>query len=161
MVHNPRTWQRCVTAMSLFRERSTQRVLSVCVTFCAMAAAIVATQGVLAAPQRWWRDQAIQQNLRLTAEQVRQFDSLFERDVPARIALQQQIAQLDRELLRAIELEADVAVVMRLSDEVELLRAQRNVRRALMLVAMRKTLTSDQRAKLFKLPRSSSAAVAH
>src|SRR6188768_2131133 len=83
MVHNPRTWQRCVTAMSLFRERSTQRVLSVCVTFCAMAAAIVATQGVLAAPQRWWRDQAIQQNLRLTAEQVRQFDSLFERDVPA------------------------------------------------------------------------------
>jgi hypothetical protein len=47
--------------MSLFRERSTQRVLSVCVTFCAMAAAIVATQGVLAAPQRWWRDQAIQQ----------------------------------------------------------------------------------------------------
>ena len=147
--------------MSLFRERSTQRVLSVCVTFCAMAAAIVATQGVLAAPQRWWRDQAIQQNLRLTAEQVRQFDSLFERDVPGRIALQQQIAQLDRELLRAIELEADVAVVMRLSDEVELLRAQRNVRRALMLVAMRKTLTSDQRAKLVELSRSSSAAVAH
>jgi Spy/CpxP family protein refolding chaperone len=88
-------------------------------------------------------------------------DSIFERDLPARIALQQQIAKLDRELLRVIGLEVDVAVVMRLSNEVELLRAQRNVRRALMLVAMRKALTSDQRAKLFALPRSSSAAVAH
>ena len=149
--------------MSLFRNRSTPRVLSAatCVLVCAMATAAIASQAASAAPKRWWRDPAFQQDLQLTSEQVRQLDSIFERDLPARIALQQQIAKRDRELLRVIGLEADVAVVMRLSNEVELLRAQRNVRRALMLVAMRKTLTSDQRAKLFELPRSSSAAVAH
>ena len=149
--------------MSLFCKRPTQRVLSVAMRalVCAMATAAIATQAVSAAPKRWWRDPAFQQDLQLASEQVRQLDSIFERDLPARIALHQQIAQLDRELLRIIGLEADVAVVMRLSDEVELLRAQRNVRRALMLVAMRKTLTSDQRAKLFELSRSSSAAVAH
>jgi Spy/CpxP family protein refolding chaperone len=149
--------------MSLFCKRPTQRVLSMAMRalVCAMTTAAIATQAVSAAPKRWWRDPAYQQDLQLTSEQVRQLDSIFERDLPARIALQQQIAKLDRELLRVIGLEVDVAVVMRLSNEVELLRAQRNVRRALMLVAMRKALTSDQRAKLFALPRSSSAAVAH
>lgn len=159
MVHPPKNVPAFVTAMSLFRQRSTQRVLSVatCVLVCAMAAAVVARQAVTAAPKRWWRDPAIQQDLRLTSEQVRQLDAIFERDLPARIALHQQIAQLDRELLRVIELEADAAVVMRLSDEVEQLRAQRNVRRTLMLVAMYKTLMPAQRARLFVMPRSSEA----
>jgi Spy/CpxP family protein refolding chaperone len=149
--------------MSLFYKRPTYRVLSVAMraVVWAMATAAIATQTVSAAPKRWWRDPAFQQDLQLTSEQVQQLDSIFERDLPARIKLHQQIAQLDRELLRVIGLEADVAVVMRLSDEVELLRAQQNVRRALMLVAMRKTLTADQRAKLFELPRSPSPTVAH
>jgi hypothetical protein len=86
-------------------------------------------------------------------------ESIFERDVPARIALHRQIAQVDRKLQRMIDLEADVAVVMRLSDEVEQLRAERNVRRTLMLVAMYKTLTLAQRARLFVIPRSSEPVV--
>jgi len=79
----------------------------------------------------------------------------FERDLTARIALHRQIAQLDRELLRVIGLEADAAEVLRRIEEVEHLRAQRNVRRTLMLVAMRKVLTPAQRTKLFGIPHSS------
>jgi len=145
--------------MSLFRQRSTQCVLCVCVTFCALATAVIATQAVVAAPKRWWRDPAMQQDLRLTSGQVRQLDSIFERDLPARIALHRQIAQLDRELLRVIGLAADAAVVMRMSEEVEHLRAQRNVRRTLMLVAMRKVLTPAQRTRLLGMPRSSAPVV--
>ena len=143
--------------MSLFRNRSTPRVLSAatCVLVCAMATAAIASQAASAAPKRWWRDPAFQHDLRLTSEQVRQLDSIFERDLPARIALHRQIAQLDRELLRVIELEADAAEVMRRIEDVEHLRAQRNVRRTLMLVAMYKTLTPAQRARLFVMPRSS------
>jgi Spy/CpxP family protein refolding chaperone len=44
---------------------------------------------------------------------------------------------------------------MRLVEEVELLRAQRNVRRTLMLVAMHKVLTPAQRRRLLGLPHSS------
>lgn len=123
-----------------------------------MATALLAAQTEVAASRRWWRDPTIQHDLRLTSEQVRRLDSIFERDLPARIALHQQIAQLDRELLRAIELEADAAVVM-LSDEVEFLRAQRNVRRTMMLVAMYKTLTPAQRARLAVMSRSSAPVV--
>lgn len=156
MVHTPRTSQRFVTEMPLFRQRSTPRVSKVtCFLVCAMAAAVAARRAVLPAPTRWWRDPAIQQDLRLTSKQVRHLDAIFERDVPACIALHRQIAQLDRELLRVIGLEADAGVVMRLSDEVELLRAQHNVRRTLMLVAMRKALTRAQRTKLFVMSHSS------
>ena len=83
----------------------------------------------------------------------------FERDLTARIALHRQIAQLDRELLRVIGLEADAAEVLRRIEEVEHLRAQRNVRRTLMLVAMRKVLTPAQRTKLFLAPHSSAPTI--
>ena len=125
----------------------------------AMATGVVAGQAEIPTARRWWRDPTIQHDLRLTSEQVRRLDSIFERDWPSRIALHQQIVQLDRELLRVIELGGDAAVVMRLSDEVELLRANRNVRRTLMLVAMYKALTPAQRARLFMRPRSSAPVV--
>lgn len=121
-----------------------------------MATAVLAGQAEVAATKRWWRNPAIQQHLELTPEQVRQLDAIFERDLPLRMALHQEIDHLDRELLRVIGMEAvDDAMVMRLSAEVELLRARRNVRRTLMLVAMHKALTPAQRTKLFVMPRSS------
>lgn len=139
---------------------STWRMRSVviCVLALAMATAVLAGQSEVAAPRRWWRNATIQHDLRLTSEQVQQLDSIFERDLPARIAMRQLIAQLDRELLRLIGLEADDAV-MRLSEAVERLRAQCNVRRSLMLVAMYKTLTPAQRAKLFAMSHSSASSV--
>lgn len=123
-----------------------------------MATAVLSAQDEVVAPRRWWRNPTVQHDLQLAAEQVQQLDSIFERHLPARIALHQQIVELDRQLLRAIELEADAAV-MRLVDEVELLRAQRNVRRTLMLVAMHKVLTPAQRTRLWGLPQSSASFV--
>ena len=110
--------------------------VATCILAMAMATAVLAGQPEIAAPKCWWRNPAIQWGLRLTSEQVQQLDSIFERDLPARITLHQQIEQLDRQLLRVIELEPDAAVVARLIEKVERLRAQRNVRRILMLLEM-------------------------
>lgn len=121
---------------------------AVCLLLGVMSA-IAVGQGVSAARHRWWRNPAIQRELVLSKEQVHLLDTIFERDLPARIALYEKIDRLDAELRHTIEIgEADDATVMRLSDEVETLRRQRNTRRSQMLLAMYKTLTPSQRAKL-------------
>ena len=94
----------------------------------------------------------MQQTLNLTKSQVERLDSVFERDRPERIALRRKIAEMDR-LLRRILLRAnaeDVAV-KRLSEQVEALRAQHNVRRTLMKFAIYRRLTPEQRSALAQL----------
>ena len=97
----------------------------------------------------------MQQTLNLTTSQVERLDAVFERDRPERIALRRKIAEMDR-LLRRILLRAnaeDVAV-KRLSEQVEALRAQHNVRRTLMKFAIYRRLTPDQRSALAQLQRT-------
>lgn len=89
-------------------------------------------------------------------EQVKQLDAIFTRDRAARIELYKKITRLDAELRQTIEIgEADDATVMRLSDELENLRRQRNIGRYLMLLAMYKVLTVSQRVKLMSQYRGS------
>ena len=85
---------------------------------------------------RWWRKPDIQQVLNLTKTQVDRLDIVFERERPERIALRRKIAEMDR-LLRRILLRANAedATVKRMSEQVEALRAQHNVRRTLMRFA--------------------------
>jgi Spy/CpxP family protein refolding chaperone len=82
---------------------------------------------------RWWRKPDIQQLLNLTKAQVDRLDTVFERERPERIALRRKIAEMDR-LLRRVLLRANAedATVKRMSEQVEALRAQHNVRRTLM-----------------------------
>lgn len=117
---------------------------------------VQAGQAVSARRNRWWRDPAIQQQLALSLEQVKQLDAIFTRDRAARIELYKKITRLDAELRQTIEIgEADDATVMRLSDELENLRRQRNIGRYLMLLAMYKVLTVSQRVKLMSQYRGS------
>jgi Spy/CpxP family protein refolding chaperone len=121
-----------------------------------VASLVVAGQAVSAKRGRWWRDSAIQRQLALSSEQVSRLDSIFNRDREARIELYKKLARRDAELRQTIEIgEADDATVMRLSDELETLRRQRNTRRSLMLLAMYKVLTPSQRIKLMSQYRSS------
>jgi Spy/CpxP family protein refolding chaperone len=122
------------------------RWTAVCVVI-GTTAAILAGQGVFAGRHRWWRDPAIQRELALSPQQVQLLDTIFERDRPARIALYEKLARRDAALRRTIDAgEADDATVMRLSEEVETLRRQRNTRRTRMLLAMYRVLTPSQRA---------------
>jgi Spy/CpxP family protein refolding chaperone len=96
---------------------------------------------------RWWRDRSIQRHLALTAAQVNQLETIFERDLPARIALHQKVRGMDAELLRVLH-DEDEARVLQFIDDLEVLRRKQNTRRALMLLEMYKLLTPTQRTKL-------------
>jgi Spy/CpxP family protein refolding chaperone len=105
---------------------------------------------------RWWQAPAFQRDLRLTPSQIQKLDALFERGLAERVARHQTIEEMDRLLARLMERgNADDASVLRLSEKVEALRAQENVRRTLMLAAMYRTLTREQRAAFTAMQRQS------
>ena len=97
----------------------------------------------------------MQQLLNLTRTQVERLDTVFERDRSERVALRRKIAEMDR-LLRRILLRAraEDQTVKRLSEQVEALRAQHNVRRTLMRFALYRRLTAEQRSALRQLHRT-------
>jgi Spy/CpxP family protein refolding chaperone len=103
---------------------------------------------------RWWRKPDVQRLLNLTKNLVERLDTVFERDRPERVALRRKIAEMDR-LLRRILLRgnAEDVTVKRLSEQVEALRAQHNVRRTLMRFAIYRRLTPEQRTALTRLQR--------
>ena len=93
--------------------------------------------------------------LNLTKTQVERLDTVFERDRPERVALRRKIAEMDRLLRRVLERgNADDRTVQRLSEQVEALRAQHNVRKTLLLFAMYRRLTPEQRAAVTQIRQS-------
>jgi Spy/CpxP family protein refolding chaperone len=106
---------------------------------------------------RWWRKPDVQQTLNLTKSQVERLDTVFEKDRPERVALQRKIAEMDRLLRRILERgNAEDSTIKRLSEQVEALRAQHNVRRTLMRFAIYRRLTPEQRTTLAQLQRTDS-----
>jgi Spy/CpxP family protein refolding chaperone len=109
-------------------------------------------QDALEARGRWWQTSRVQQELRLTPAQIEKLGALFEDGFSERLALRRKIEEMDRLLERTLERgNADDASVARLSEQVEALRAQANVRSTLMLFAMYRTLTREQRAAFTEL----------
>lgn len=104
---------------------------------------------------RWWRKPDVQQLLNLTTSQIERLDTVFEKGRPERVALRRKIAEMDR-LLRRILLRgnAEDDTIKRLSEQVEALRAQHNVRRTLMKFAIYRRLTPQQRSALKRLQQS-------
>jgi Spy/CpxP family protein refolding chaperone len=99
----------------------------------------------------------VQQQLGLTTSQVERLDTVFEKDRAERVALRRKIAEMDR-LLRRVLLRANAedSTIKRLSEQVEALRAQHNVRNTLMQFAMYRRLTPEQRSTLTQLRQSDS-----
>jgi Spy/CpxP family protein refolding chaperone len=101
---------------------------------------------------RWWRKPKVQQLLQLSKVQVERLDTVFEKDRPERAALRRKIAEMDRLLRRIlVRANAEDLTVKRLSEQVEALRAQHNVRRTLMRFAIYRRLTPEQRSALAQL----------
>jgi Spy/CpxP family protein refolding chaperone len=97
----------------------------------------------------------VQQQLNLTKSQVERLDTVFEKDRPERVALRRKIAEMDRLLRRVLERgNGEDATIKRMSEQVEALRAQHNVRRTLMRFAIYRRLTPEQRNALMELRRA-------
>jgi Spy/CpxP family protein refolding chaperone len=101
---------------------------------------------------RWWLNPAVQHDLELTMAQVQALQRTFEQRLPERLALRRELDRLDSELQRLLERgDDDEEVVERFSARVEQVRAQRNVRRTLILLEMYRILTPAQRLDLSRL----------
>jgi len=98
---------------------------------------------------KWWQDPAIQQELALTAEQVRTLEWLFASTQMEQRSLGKALARLERSLQHAIAAaDLDDEGLGHAVDEVEAMRAKRNTTRALRLYRMYRTLSPEQRQQL-------------
>ena len=98
-------------------------------------------------PLAWWREPKFQKDLGLTADQSNRIDGVFQAALPH---MRQRKAELDAqeaELSRLVEADADETFIGRQSDHVEVIRADLNKTRTLMLVHIRQILSPEQRGK--------------
>lgn len=125
------------------------------VVACVMALLIgetAETQGVPRPQGKWWQQPAIQRDLGLTARQIDSLESVFQRKLGERIERRRKLDGMGAALAKLIEIgEVDDANFIRLSSEVERVRAERKVSRTLMLIHMYRILTPVQRVRLAEL----------
>jgi len=116
------------------------------VLICLVALHAVATE---ADEYRWWRDPTVQQELSLTAAQVKILEGLFASTQAEQRRLGNALDLLESRTEQAIgpaaldELRWRSAV-----DELEAMRAKRNASRSLMLFKMYRTLSPEQRRRM-------------
>jgi Spy/CpxP family protein refolding chaperone len=97
----------------------------------------------------WWLDARVQQALHLTSAQVRALDRLFHDRLEQRIADRRRLADLERQFTASLTAGDHAAIEhSRLIERREDLRRRINVRRAVMLLAMYRMLSPDQRQLL-------------
>ena len=127
------------------------RVSSVLVRGAAVAALLaVCVAPALAQRGKWWQNEQFQSELGLTAEQSTRLEEIFQKTQPT---LRQRMRALDRaedEFDRLVE-SGDDASVLEYVGIVEAARAELNKTRTVMLLRMRRSLTTDQWAKFTAL----------
>lgn len=99
---------------------------------------------------KWWQDEQFKRELGLTTEQSARLEEIFQKSLPS---LRRQKEALDRaqaEFDRLVE-RGDDATVMEQVSAVEGARAELNKARTIMLLRMRRSLTTDQWAKFTAL----------
>lgn len=101
---------------------------------------------------RWWLDPHFQDELHLTSEQVERIQAIWEKARPALHLEMQALDAAEREFDRLV-LEGEDEAVIEYVDIVESARAQLNKSRTVMLLRMRRVLTSNQHATLTALNR--------
>jgi Spy/CpxP family protein refolding chaperone len=101
---------------------------------------------------RWWLDPHFQHELHLTSEQVERIEAIWEKARPELHLEMQALEAAEREFDRLVLEAADEAVIEYV-EIVEGARAQLNKSRTVMLLRMRRVLTSDQHATLTALNR--------
>ncbi len=105
----------------------------------------------LAAQGKWWQaDHQFKKELELTPEQSRTLEGIFQAALPSLRTLKKGLDKAETELEALVERGGDQAVMEHLN-HVEIARAELNKARYMMLLRMRKVLTTNQWAKFTAL----------
>jgi Spy/CpxP family protein refolding chaperone len=118
-------------------------------------AVLTAALLILAAPAiaqgfKWWQSDLYKRELGLTAEQSRRLEDIFQAAAPNLRVQKKALDQAETEFERLVE-KGDDGAVMEQVGRVEIARAELNKSRTMMLLRMRRALTTDQWAKFTAL----------
>ncbi|MGH9255031.1 MAG: Spy/CpxP family protein refolding chaperone [Vicinamibacterales bacterium] len=114
--------------------------------------ALVALTGVPVLAQRgkWWQDERFRRELALSTEQSAHLEAIFQKTQPTLRERMQALNRAEEQLDRLIE-KGDDASVLEYVGIVESARSELNKTRTVMLLRMRRSLTTDQWAKFTAL----------
>ena len=120
--------------------------------FWGRCAALIAALLILAASAsaqgfKWWSDEQYRRELGLTQEQSRRLEEIFQMSLPTLKVQKKALDAAETEFERLVE-RGDDGAVMEQVGRVETARAELNKTRTLMLLKMRRALTTDQWVKL-------------
>ena len=123
------------------------------------ATALIAAVLLFAVPAvaqgfKWWQSDLYKRELGLTSEQSRRLEDIFQAAVPNLRLQKKALDQAETEFERLVE-RGDDGAVMEQVGRVEVARAELNKSRTMMLLRMRRVLTTDQWAKFTALHQAS------
>jgi Spy/CpxP family protein refolding chaperone len=95
---------------------------------------------------KWWQSDKYKRELGLTAEQSRQIEEIFQAAMPNLRVLNEALDQAEAEFERRVQ-KGDDAAILEQVKRVAAARAELYTSRTMLLVRMRKKLTTDQWAK--------------
>ena len=115
-------------------------------------AALLLFIAVPASAQRgkWWQDERFRRELLLTPEQSQRLEEIFQKHQPELRQRMDALDQAEKAFDRVVE-KGDDTEVMGQVNVVETARAELNKSRTMMLLRMRRSLTTDQWAKFTAL----------
>jgi Spy/CpxP family protein refolding chaperone len=121
----------------------------------ARGVAVAALLAFCAAPAlaqrgKWWQDERFRRELGLTVEQSTRLEEIFQKTQPTLRQRMLALDQAEKEFDRLVETGDDESVLDHVSI-VEGARAELNKTRTMMLLRMRRSLTTDQWAKFTAL----------
>ena len=96
---------------------------------------------------KWWQSDRYKRELGLTGDQAKRCEEIFQAALPTLRAHKKALDDAETEFDRIMEKGGDTAVMEQV-DRVEAARAQLNKTRTMMLLKMRRLLTTDQWIKL-------------
>jgi len=99
---------------------------------------------------KWWQSDLYKRELGLTPEQSRRLEDIFQAAVPNLRVQKKALDQAETDFERLVE-KGDDGAVMEQVGRVEIARAELNKSRTMMLIRMRRVLTTDQWAKFTAL----------
>jgi Spy/CpxP family protein refolding chaperone len=116
-----------------------------------LVGAVLLLSAPLMAQGKWWQaGHQFKKELELTQEQSRRLEDVFQAALPALRALKKGLDKAETELEALVERGGDQAVMEHLN-HVEIARADLNKARYMMLLRMRKVLTTSQWARFTAL----------
>ena len=109
-------------------------------------AVLVAVALPAAGQGKWWQSEEYKRELRLTSEQSKKLEEIFQAAVPTLKSLKKSLDSAESEFERLLE-RGDDGSVMDQVERVEAARAELNKSHTLMMLRMKRVLTAEQWTK--------------